>query len=265
MPFARLAHGARLHYAERGERREGAPTALLVHGAGASSAIWMMAMARVARAAHVVAVDLPGHGPSPLPERGVEALSLDVYRDAVGMLAGTLCLGPSLLVGHSMGALVAIEAALAWPDKVRGLVLCAAAPRLPVRDELLALLRDDPARVPAWMAEHALSPRARPAVRRGFVAAGLVSPPAVALADFEAVRAADLSSRIGGLTCPVLWLDGADDAIVASPRPPAERPGEARRLEGVGHLVPIEAPEAVAEAVATLRVAAAVPANNANR
>jgi pimeloyl-ACP methyl ester carboxylesterase len=217
-----------------------------VHGAGASSAIWMMAMARLARASRVVAIDLPGHGPSPLPEGGAGALSLEAYRDAVGMLAGTLCLGPSVLVGHSMGALVAIEAALAWPDKVRGLVLCAAAPRLPVRDELLALLRDAPARVPAWMAEHALSPRAKPAVRRGFIAAGLVAPPEVMLADFEAVRAADLRERVGGLKCPVRWLDGGDDGIIGET---GERPGEARRLEGVGHLVPIEAPEAVAAAL----------------
>jgi hypothetical protein len=45
----------------------------------------------------------------------------------------------------------------------------------------------------------------------------------------------------------VLWLDGADDQIVA---PVDGRPGEVRRLEGVGHLVPIEAPEAVAAGVA---------------
>jgi pimeloyl-ACP methyl ester carboxylesterase len=250
MPFAsRATHSARLHYAERGERREGAPSVLLVHGAGASSAIWMMAMARIARAAHVVAIDLPGHGPSPLPEGGIGALSLDAYVNAVGQLAGTLCLGPSVLVGHSMGALVAIAAAAKWPEKVRGLVLCAAAPRLPVRNELLALIRDDHARVPAWIAEHGLSPRAKPAIRRGFVAAGLVTPPAVTLADFELVRGADLEERVRSVTCPQLWLDGADDAIVGAP---GERPGEVRRLEGVGHLMPIEAPGAVAEGVAAL-------------
>ncbi len=249
MPFARLTHGGRIHYAERGEPRAGTPPVLLVHGAGASSAIWMMTMARVARRARVVAIDLPGHGPSPLPEGGVAGLSIGTYRDAVGGLAATLCLGPSVLVGHSMGALVAIEAALAWPDKVRGLVLCGAAPRLPVRDELLELLRREPARAPAWMAEHGLSPHARAAVRRGFVAAGIVTDPEVTLADFEAVRATDLGERVRSLTCPVQWLDGADDAIVAA----AEgRPGDVRRIEGVGHLVPIEAPEAIASAVAAL-------------
>jgi pimeloyl-ACP methyl ester carboxylesterase len=247
MPFARLAHGGRLHYAERGERREGATPVVLVHGAGASSAIWMMARARIARGAHVVAIDLPGHGPSPVPEGGAAALSIAAYRDAVGELAGALCLGPSVLVGHSMGALVAIEAALAWPDKVRGLVLCAAAPRLPVSEELLALIRGGHERFPAWMAEHALSPRAKPAVRRAFAGAGVVTPAAVTLADFEAVRSTDLGDRVRSLTCPVLWLDGADDEIVA---PADGRPGEVRRLEGVGHLVPIEAPAAVAEGVA---------------
>jgi pimeloyl-ACP methyl ester carboxylesterase len=249
MPFARLAHGGRVHYAERGEPRDGAPPVLLIHGAGASSAIWMMAMARIARASRVVAIDLPGHGPSPLPEGGAGALSLAAYRDAAGMLAGALCLGPSVLVGHSMGALVAMEAALAWPDKVRGLVLCGAAPRLPVRDELLALIREDHARVPAWMAEHGLSPAAKPAVRRGFVAAGVVTPAEVTLADFEAVRSADLGDRVRSLTCPIVWLDGADDRVAA---PSEGRPGDVRTLAGVGHLVPIEAPGAVADGVSSL-------------
>jgi pimeloyl-ACP methyl ester carboxylesterase len=244
--------GTRIHFAERGERRRGSAPALLIHGAGASSAIWMMTLARLGRLTYAVAIDLPGHGPSPA---GAAAPSAAAYRDAVGQLAGTLCLGPSVLVGHSMGALVAIEAALAWPDKVRGLVLCGAAPRLPVDDELLRLIRDQPDRVPAWLAERGLSPQAKPAVRRGFLAAGIAAAPETLLADFEIVRATDLTARVRDLACPVVWLDGADDRIVGivgiAPAP-GERPGEARKLAGVGHLVPIEAPGAIAEAVAAL-------------
>jgi pimeloyl-ACP methyl ester carboxylesterase len=242
VPFAH-----RVHYADRGERRPGAVPALLVHGAGASSAIWMMALARIARATYGVAIDLPGHGPSPVAGT---PLTIAGYRDAVGGLAAAMCLGPSVLVGHSMGALVAIEAALAWPDKVRGLVLCAAAPRLPVSDDLLRLIREDHARAPAWLAEHGLSPRAKPAIRRSFIAAGLVTAPEVMLADFEAVRAADLGGRVKNVTCPIVWLDGADDRIVTPPG--TGRPGEVRTVPGVGHFVPIEAPAAVAAAVAQL-------------
>jgi len=249
MPYVALAHSGRVHYAERGERRPGRPSALLIHGAGASSAIWMMVLARVARAGHAVAIDLPGHGPSAADGAaldGAPGLTLARYRDAVGELAGTLCLGPAWLVGHSLGALVAIEAALAWPDKVRGLVLCAAAPRLPIDPELARLLRDDPPRVIAWLADNALSPRAKPAVRRGFLAAGEATPADVTRADFEIVRATDVSARIDALACPVIWMDGADDRIV----PPTEgRQGQIVTLPDVGHLAPIEAPAAVAAAI----------------
>jgi pimeloyl-ACP methyl ester carboxylesterase len=140
VPYVPLAAG-RVYYSERGERDAAKTPALFIHGAGASSTIWSMVVARVARHRHSVAIDLPGHGPS---EAGDGPLTLQRYRDAVGGLAATLCLGPSVLVGHSLGALCAIEAALAWPDKVRALILCAAAPRMPVDPEVFRLLRDDP-------------------------------------------------------------------------------------------------------------------------
>ena len=250
MPYVPLPHAGRIHYAERGERRANTAPALFIHGAGASSAIWSMALARAARFTHAVAIDLPGHGPSASEGAALDGstgLTLARYRDAAGELAGTLCLGPSVLVGHSMGALVAIAAAAAWPDKVRALVLCGAAPHLGVNPELARLLRDAPDRLPLWLAEHALSPRAAPALRRGFIAAGSVSPPEVTRADFEIVASTDLGTRLQEVRCPITWLDGADDALV--PQPSGERRGEIVTLPGVGHLVPIEAPGAVADAV----------------
>ena len=78
--------------------------------------------------------------------------------------------------------------------------------------------------MPAWLAEHALSPRAKPAIRRGFLAAGDVTPADVTRADFAIVRDTDLGARIGALACPVTWLDGADDRIVS----PRGRTGRAR-------------------------------------
>ncbi len=244
MPYVALPPG-RVHFAERGERRQGQPSVLLIHGAGAGSAIWSMTLARIARAGHAVAIDLPGHGPS---DRGEGRLDLARHRDAVGLLGAALCLGPSLLVGHSMGALVALEAALAWPDKVRALLLVAAAPRMPVDPELLALLDSDPEAARGWLAERGLSRRAKPAVRRGFLAAGAGAPPDVTRADFELVRATDLTPRLAAVRCPMTWLDGADDRIVSAEWRSA-RPGETLVVPDAGHLIPIEAPAAVAEAV----------------
>jgi pimeloyl-ACP methyl ester carboxylesterase len=244
LPFARCAGAGRIHYAERGEPRPQHRPVLLIHGAGASSAIWMMVMARLARFTRAVAIDLPGHGPSPAWP-GTEPPTLTDYRDAAGELAAMVGLGPSVVVGHSMGALVAIEAALAWPDKVTALVLCGAAPRLPVSRELMAILENDYSHFPEWFAGRALSPAAKPALRRAFVAAGVAAPQAVAIADFAAVKDADLGPRIAQIRCPMLWLDGGDDRIVGD-RPP--RPGDVRVLTGVGHLVPVEAPAQVASA-----------------
>ncbi len=244
MPFARCHGAGRVHYAERGEKRDTSWPFLLIHGAGASSAIWMMVIARLARLSRAIAIDLPGHGPSP-PFEDKPRPTLADYCQATGELAALTGIGRSVLIGHSMGALVAIEAALAWPDKVAGLVLCAAAPRLPVSRDLMKVIDDDYAHFPAWLAERALSASAKPALRRAFVAAGVVAPQGVTRADFQAIDGVDVSERLSRIRCPMIWLDGADDAIVADR---GERPGEQRLLEEVGHLVPIEAPAEVARA-----------------
>jgi pimeloyl-ACP methyl ester carboxylesterase len=252
VPFARCQHAGRIHYAERGEPRPGRLPVLLIHGAGASAAIWMMTLARLGRVTRTVAIDLPGHGPSP---EGPGA-SLDAYRDAVGALAAAVCLGRAVLVGHSMGALIAVQAALAWPDKVAGLVLCAAAARLPVSAQVLDVIRGDYGRFPAWLAERAFSPAAKPGLRRAFVAAGVAAPQAVTLADFQLVTTADVGPSLPRLACPVVWLDGADDGIVGRDAR-ADRPGEARVVADAGHLIPVESPQAVAAAAAALADAAA--------
>lgn len=265
MPFARCHRAGRVHYAERGERRAGHCPVLLIHGAGASAAIWMMVMARLGRVTRAVAIDLPGHGPSPAAEDEAEHEARDEaedgaggrptlarYRDAAGELAALVGLGQSVVVGHSMGALIAIEAALAWPDKVAGLVLCAAAPRLPVSRDLIGVLAEHYDQFPAWLAARAFSPSAKPALRRAFIAAGVVAPQAVTLADFEAIAGVDLGAHISRIACPIIWVDGADDVIVGEPAP---RPGDCRKLEGVGHLVPIEAPGEVASAAMALTAA----------
>jgi pimeloyl-ACP methyl ester carboxylesterase len=267
MPFARCHSAGRIHYAERGDPRPDHHPFLLIHGAGASSAIWMMVMARLGRVGRALAIDLPGHGPSPAFERNPRPTLID-YRDATGELAAQTTLGPAVLVGHSMGALIAIEAALAWPDKVVALVLCGAAPRLPVSRALLATLENEQAyaHFPAWLAERALSPAAKPALKRAFLAAGVAAPRAVTQADFAAIDGADLGPRLEHVRCPIIWLDGADDGIVRmtgdvehagivgeqSVETHAARPGEVRVLAGVGHLTPIEAPAEVAAAAIAL-------------
>jgi pimeloyl-ACP methyl ester carboxylesterase len=98
------------------------PLAVLVHGVTSSSRTWWrVGPALAGRGFRVLAVDLRGHGGSPRAEAGLAAADLaDDVAETVARTAG----GPvDLLVGHSLGALVALEAVARHPGFARRLVV----------------------------------------------------------------------------------------------------------------------------------------------
>jgi pimeloyl-ACP methyl ester carboxylesterase len=103
----------------------GAPTVVLIHGLTMTADLnWFGAFSDLGRRFRVVAMDLRGHG------RGMPAgwgFRLEDCADDVAALVRTLGLGPVIVVGYSMGGLVA---QLVWrrhPALVGGLVLCSTA------------------------------------------------------------------------------------------------------------------------------------------
>jgi pimeloyl-ACP methyl ester carboxylesterase len=108
---------ARLHYTRRG--RSG-PAVVLLHGLGSSSADWPDQQAALEAGYRVIAVDLPGHGASPLPGG-----PLTIERMAAGVAAvlATLDEEPAHVLGLSLGACVALRLALSAPTRVRSLTL----------------------------------------------------------------------------------------------------------------------------------------------
>jgi len=119
---------------------------------------------------------------------------------------------------------------------------------MPVDPQVFRLLRDDPQAFVPWLAHQALSPRTKPLVRQAFLAATAPASPADAAADFEIVRAADFSARLTSIACPLTWIDGADDQIVPTAAREG-RPGAVVTVPDAGHLLPIEAPAAIAATV----------------
>lgn len=110
----------RLRYAVAGE----GPPLVLVHGLGGTIENWR-ALAPPLSARHRVLVpDLPGHGHSALLR---EAHDVDALAEAVLALTSAEAAHGAVWVGHSLGGVVGLRAAVLRPEAVRGLVLAAAA------------------------------------------------------------------------------------------------------------------------------------------
>lgn len=134
MPLSVDGHAV---YAATGGRAHaaGRPLAVLLHGAGMDHCAWALQSRWLAfHGWNVLALDLPGHGTSagtPLPSIGAMSAWLIALLD--GFAAADLT-----LIGHSMGALIALETAAAVPERIRRLALIGAAAAMPVHADLLA-------------------------------------------------------------------------------------------------------------------------------
>jgi pimeloyl-ACP methyl ester carboxylesterase len=95
---------------------------LLVHGIGDSALTWALVLRRLARGHDVYALDLEGHGLSGLPA-GRAYISLDEHLAALEGFIRQVIGRPALVVGNSLGGMLAIRLALAAPEWTRGLVL----------------------------------------------------------------------------------------------------------------------------------------------
>jgi pimeloyl-ACP methyl ester carboxylesterase len=112
--------GARLRYMAGGR----GPPLVLVHGLGGTIENWLALASPLAAHHRVLVPDLPGHGgSSALPE----ARDVDALAEAVLRIAEAEAATGAVWVGHSLGGVVALRAAVLRPEAVRGIVLAAAA------------------------------------------------------------------------------------------------------------------------------------------
>ena len=111
--FVRIAEGP-----------QGAVTVLLVHGLFATADLnWSLAVPALADRFRVVAPDLRGHGRG-LPTRRFDG---EECADDLAAIIRALELGPVIVVGYSLGGLIAQLFARRYPELVGGMVLCATA------------------------------------------------------------------------------------------------------------------------------------------
>ena len=113
---ANSADGIRIVYETSGE---GTPALVFVHGWSCDRSYWYGQLQPFSQQYKVVAVDLAGHGDSGL---GRGAWTMTAFGDDVAAVVERLGLRRVILIGHSMGGDVIVEAARRLPGRVRGLV-----------------------------------------------------------------------------------------------------------------------------------------------
>jgi pimeloyl-ACP methyl ester carboxylesterase len=257
--------GVDLRYFAAGD---GGPPVMLVHGLGGAAANWTALAPALAQERRVIVPDLPGHGGS----AGVPGLpNLAPLAELVHDVAAHEHALPAVLVGHSLGAVVAARHAVRYPDETLGIVAAGAAGiRSTTRTAqvLLALtaLVQPGRRLAPHRARIVRSARLRTAVFGGW---GADDPEALAPASAEALlvdvpRHTDVAGAssalvlddvrplLGRVACPALVLWGAGDTQV-----PLEDAftytrtldAEVRVIAGCGHLLIVERPDACLDAI----------------
>ncbi|MFD2057086.1 alpha/beta fold hydrolase [Mesorhizobium calcicola] len=253
----------------------GAPV-LLIHGVGMSAAIWEPQIMLMQNHFELIAIDMLGHGASPLPP---ENAGVSDFADQAILLLNQLGLDRVAVVGHSMGALVAQEIALRAPSRVSSIICLNAVFRRPpelaqaVRDRAAALGgRGDPSSIAATIARWFGNP----------IPADLADAAATARTALESVDAqgyartyrlfasADTAhvDRLADLSVPALFMTGSEDrnstpamsAAMARLAPS----GQCLVLSGEKHMMTIASPQKVTQQIiAFLDKVAAVSARAA--
>lgn len=263
------ANGIDINVVTRGN----GPAALLIHGWPHTWRIWKPVMERLASHCHLIAPDLRGIGETTRTADGYDVATL--ARDAKGLL-DALGVEEVTVVGIDLGVQVAAMLALNEPSLVGRLVLMEGLlGRLPGAEDFLA---EGP---PWWFGLHAVPGLAETVLegheevyidwfltngtankrgidqetRDAFVAA--YTGREALRSGFEHYRAFLIDAKqigdslaVGRFTMPTLAIEGGvvGNAITKQLGPVSRRL-TSRRIEGCGHLIPLEQPEALADSI----------------
>ncbi len=247
MPIRETSAGP-IYFTDRPVPDPACPPLVLVHGAGGSRLDWPPQLRRL-DGVRVIALDLPGHDRSAPPGR---TDTLD-YARAVIALLDALDIRQAVIAGHSMGGAIAQQIALHVPERAAGLILIATGSKLPVDPALPQRIIDEPERTIDWIVERSWGPEAAGDMRALSRDRLRKMPPAILRGDYVACQRFDVRDQLDQIAVPTLVIGSAGDNMVPLKFSItlAERIPRVTlvTLDGAGHMIPLERPDAVAGAV----------------
>lgn len=234
------------------------PALVLIHGVGLRAEAWAAVMPRLSQVFTVHALDMPGHGGSPLAGAGTLADFVDRVETFVRFLDR-----PAAIAGHSMGAMIATEVAGRLPSRTTGLAA------------LNAIFQRQPDAAKAVQAragalDGKTLPSPDPTLRRWFGDApdgsssdaanacrgwlSTVDPEGYATAyRIFAQHDGPSATRLGELSVPALFQTGRHDPnstpVMSEAMAMLAPKGIAITVEDAAHMMPMTHPDAVANAL----------------
>jgi pimeloyl-ACP methyl ester carboxylesterase len=238
------------------------PCVVFVHGAVGDHSVWTLLARWAAHHGHaVLAVDLPGH----LRSDGPALTSVEAMADWLLALLDAAGVRRAVLAGHSMGSLVALQAAAQAPERAAGLLMFGSGVPMPVPQALLDLSLTDVGAAIERVVGFSFSTLAAkpsypgPGVWLRGAARGLMhqvmragGDPRLFHTDFSACNAyAQGLEAAGRVRCPAALLLGASDQMTLprAAQPVANALNARVHTVAAGHFLMQEAPDEVLNAL----------------
>jgi pimeloyl-ACP methyl ester carboxylesterase len=248
---ARSADGLSIRYETTGK---GEPAVVLVHCWSCDRRLWDDVVPRLARDRQVVTLDLAGHGESGQDRKD---WTIPAFGEDVKAVVLALGLRKVVLVGHSMGGPVTLEAARLLPGRVLGLVPVDTGldvEKTNTREEIAAYLapfeKDYRATAERFTRQYMFTPKSDPAVVERVVAKTVSAPPQIAIACLRAAFGYDARQTLREVRVPAHAVNGDlfPTNVAANRRHFAAY--DVTLMTGVGHYLMLEDPERFSELLA---------------
>jgi pimeloyl-ACP methyl ester carboxylesterase len=219
---------------------------VFIHGSGSDHSIWSHQYGRLHKKYNIAAVNLPGHGHS--GGNGEK----DVRRYGVWLkkLLDILDFKGAVLVGHSLGAAIALQFAISHPEEIAGIVCIGGGMKMPVNPFILEFLKTNPAEMPAeiidLICKYSLAKENRPKFSAPLRKSIFQSKVDILYGDLSACNELNLTGDVGKISVPALIICGAEDKMTPPDLSRALAMGISKAtleiVEGAGHMVMLERP-----------------------
>lgn len=248
-------NGVTLHYKQEGLTNGEA--LVFLNSLGSDLRIWDDVVPHFTDRFQTIRVDKRGHGLSDCPPT---PYSLQTLTDDVVALLDALAVDTAVLIGDSVGGMIALDLGIRFPERAQGLVLCDTAAKIGTADywaERISHLRQGGIKpIAAGVLERWFSPTfiaQNPADYNGYYNMLTRVPLEGYIGVCEAIRDADLRAGAAALQIPTLVLCGAEDRATTPEMVQAFAEtlptGRFSLVPDAGHIPSIEQPAVVASLI----------------